>query len=140
MQKIKKFLIPKLTSVIIFMVLVLPIISLAAVEPLTGLVPCNNSVGGTPCDFNALMAMVNKVIIFILYGMAVPIAAIMFAYAGFLLVTAGGEAASARTKAKNIFTNAIIGLIIAVAAFLIVKLILSILGYQGDWIGFPLLA
>jgi hypothetical protein len=52
------------------------------------------------------------------------------------LVTAGGEAAGARTKAKNIFTNALIGLIIAVAAWLIVRTILSILGYQGAWIGF----
>ena len=60
----------------------------------------------------------------------------MFAYAGFLLVTAGGEAAGARTKAKSIFTNAVIGLLLAVAAFLIVRTILSILGYSGSWLGF----
>jgi hypothetical protein len=60
----------------------------------------------------------------------------MFAYAGFLLVTAGGEAAGARTKAKSIFTNAVFGLVLAVAAWLIVNTILSILGYTGDWIGF----
>jgi hypothetical protein len=63
--------------------------------------------------------------------MAIPIAAIMFFYAGFLLVTAGGEAAGARTKAKSIFTNAVIGLVLAIACWLIVKLILTILGWNG---------
>jgi hypothetical protein len=81
------------------------------------------------CDFAALMKLINNVINFILFAMAIPVAAIMFAYAGFLLVTAGGEAAGARTKAKNIFINVVIGLILALAAWLIVKLILSTLGY-----------
>jgi len=98
-----------------------------------GLVPCDNV--GTKCDFNALLAMINGVIHFILFFMVVPISAIMFAYAGFLLITAGGEAAGARTKAKNIFTDAVIGLIIAVACWLIVSTVLHILGYDGSWIG-----
>ncbi|OGI71126.1 hypothetical protein A3C60_00675 [Candidatus Nomurabacteria bacterium RIFCSPHIGHO2_02_FULL_37_45] len=107
----------------------------------TGLVPCNNTpdskgVIAQPCDFNAFLALIDKVIKFILFDMAIPIAAIMFVYAGFLLVTAGGEAAGARTKAKTIFTNAIIGLALAAAAWLIIRTILSILGYDGTWIGF----
>lgn len=88
------------------------------------------------CDFNAFMGLINNIIKFILFDLAVPIAAIMFAYAGFLLVTAGGEAAGARTKAKSIFTNAVIGLVLAAAAWLIIRTILLILGYEGDWIGF----
>ena len=66
--------------------------------------------------------------------MALPIAAIMIAYAGFLLITAaGGEQ---KTKAKNIFFNAVIGLVIAAAAWLIIRTLLLIVGYEGDWIGF----
>ena len=99
-----------------------------------GLVPCDNSTAN-PCNFTALLTMVNTIIHFILFGMVIPIAAIMFAYAGFLMVTAGGEAAHARTKAKEIFTNAVIGLIIAAACWLIVATILHILGYDGSWIG-----
>ncbi len=106
-----------------------------------GLVPCDNTpdpdTGIIPdtskCDFNQLMALVNKIINFILFGMAIPIAAIMFAYAGFLLITAGGG--EAKTKAKGIFTNAVLGLLLAAAAWLIVSTILSILGYEGAWIG-----
>ena len=124
-------------------IILLPSFSLAQgkppVSPNGGLVPCGiaDSTGKiTACGFNDFMTLINNIINFILYGMAIPVAAIMFAYAGFLLVTAGGEAAGARTKAKTIFTNAVIGLVLAVACWLIVKLILSILGWNGAWIGF----
>ncbi len=127
MKKITKLLI----FFSIFLMLIVPVLSLAQTAPL---VPCDNS-AAQPCNFNALMAMINNIIHFILFLMVIPIAAIMFAYAGFLLVTAGGEAAGARTKAKEIFWNALIGLIIAVACWLIISTILSILGYDGSWIG-----
>jgi hypothetical protein len=125
MHKIKKFLI----FISIFLMFIVPSLSLAA-----ELVPCDNTT--TPCDFNQLMNLVNTVIHFILFDMAIPIAAIMFAYAGFLLITAGGETAGARTKAKSIFWNAVWGLVIAAAAWLIIRTVLSILGYSGAWIGF----
>lgn len=150
MKKITKFIIP----LVIFFMLIMPIFSFASVvnpnEPCNastvnastnqpcqlttggGLVPCD----GVNCDFKAFMNLINKIIKFILFDMVVPIAAIMFVYAGFLLVTAGGETAGARTKAKTIFTNAIIGLVLAMAAWLIIRTILLILGYSGDWIGF----
>ena len=67
--------------------------------------------------------------------MVVPITAIMFFYAGFLMITGGGESASSRTKAKKIFTNAVIGLVVAVGAWVIVHTLLSILGYDASWIG-----
>ncbi|MFA6257545.1 MAG: hypothetical protein WC671_00860 [Candidatus Paceibacterota bacterium] len=126
MQKTKKIII----SILIFLILIVPALSLA-----DGLVPCDNSAEKL-CDFNAFMALINKVIHFILFNLVIPIAAIMFAYAGFLLITAGGEVAGARTKAKGIFFNAVFGLIIAVAAFLIIRTVLSILGYEGSWLGF----
>jgi hypothetical protein len=125
MKNIKKITI----SFLVFLILIIPALSLA-----DGLVPCDNTT--QPCDFNAFMALINTVIHFILFSMVIPIAAIMFAYAGFLMVTAGGEAAGARTKAKSIFFNVVLGLIIAVAAFLIIRTILFILGYEGSWIGF----
>ena len=133
MSKTKKLLIPALT----LLILLTPVLSLAYTlgEPL---VPdCDRSVA-EQCTWgwNELLTLVNNIITFILVYMAVPIAAIMFAYAGFLLVTAGGGGAGARTKAKGIFTNTLLGLVIAVAAWLIISTILSILGYNGAWIGF----
>lgn len=116
----------------------------------SGLVPCGvekypegyiengKDLGGqiiTPCEFNDFMKLINNVVSFVLFQLAVPIAAIMFAYAGGLLLFSGGEV-SKRTEAKKIFTNVAIGLIIAAAAWLIINTILSILGYDGSWIGF----
>ena len=132
MQKTKKFLISTTISFVVFSILILPAVSAAA-----GLVPCDNS-AGNPCNFNQLMNLVNIVIHFVLFYMVIPIVAIMFAYAGFEMITAGGESAHARTKAKKIFFTAVVGLIIAMAAWLIVRTVLSILGYNGAWIGFPL--
>jgi hypothetical protein len=109
------------------LILIVPGFSLAA-----GLVPCDTA---ATCNFTAFMTLVNKVITFILFDLALPIAAIMFAYAGILLITAGGETAHARTKAKKIFINAVIGLILAVACWLIISTILTIMGYNGAWIG-----
>jgi len=88
------------------------------------------------CEFKDFLILISDVVKFILFNLAVPIAAIMFFYAGFLMVTAGGESAGARTKAKNIFTNTIIGLALAAGAWIIIHTILSILGYNGSWIGF----
>ena len=69
--------------------------------------------------------------------MVVPIAAIMFAYAGILLIFSGGDT-SKRSKAKSIFINVAIGFIIAVAAWLIVEFVLNLLGYNQafNWFGF----
>ena len=127
MIKTKKFFI----FIMVFLTLTTPVFIFAADPPANlGLVPCD----GVNCDFNAFLKLINTVIKFILYDLAIPIAAIMMFYAGFLLVKAqGGEA---KTKAKDIFFNAVWGLILAAGAFLIVKTFLLILGYKGDWIGF----
>lgn len=138
MKKVTQFLI--LLSV--FLMLIMPSISLAQGESgYKGLIPCSNAPASTntvtppgDCDFVALMNLINKIIRFALFNLAIPISAIMFAYAGFLLITAqGGEA---KTQAKHIFTNTVLGLVLAAAAWLIVRTLLSILGYEGAWIGF----
>ena len=144
MKKITKTLISFSISLLVFLIIVVPALSLAAssYDPAKGLVPCTNTPDSNGkisnlCDFDALMSLVNNVISFALFYMAIPIAAIMFAYAGFLLVTAGGS--EAKTRAKNIFTNAVIGLVLAATAWLVIRTILSVAGYQGDWIGFTAL-
>lgn len=127
----KKFLIP----IFVFLMLIMPVLSLAVYKLGDPLVPpCDNLTLATQCDFNALMTLVNNVITFVLFYMVVPIAAIMFAYAGFLMIVPGSESASKKTKGKEIFWNAFIGLVLAAAAWLIVRTILLILGYEGGWI------
>ena len=91
-----------------------------------GLVSCDE------CGFSDILTLINKVTTFIFENLVIPIAAIAFAYAGFELLTSGGET-SKKEKAKKIFTDVAIGLIIAAAAFLIVQTILSVLGYDQSW-------
>jgi hypothetical protein len=55
------------------------------------------------------------------------IAAIMFMYAGFLLITAAGDAGQI-TRAKGVFKNVIIGFVIMLAAVVLVKQLLTYLG------------
>lgn len=140
MKNITKFTI----SFSIFLILITPAVSLGAWTLGESLVPCGRKTITTTdpqtkvttttvdpkdlCGFDDIIKLINSVIDFIIFYMAIPIAAIMFAYAGVLLVTSGGEP-GARTKAKGIFFNTVIGLVIAVAAYIIVKTILSIVGY-----------
>ncbi|HEV7702493.1 MAG TPA: pilin [Candidatus Paceibacterota bacterium] len=93
------------------------------------------SVVKNPCGFDDAITLVNNIISYILFYLAIPIVAIMFVYAGVLLVTSGGDT-GARTKAKSAFLNAAIGLILAFGSYIIIKLILHTLGYNGAWIGF----
>ena len=91
-----------------------------------------------PCGFKDLMIMINRVVYFVLFGLAMPICAIMFAYAGFLILTAGASTENVG-KAKKIFTNAALGLVIAAAAWLIINTIMSLFAINPTdwtWIGF----
>lgn len=135
----------KKTAKVLIFVLLLALFAMPLVSFAKGsLVPCGvtdeevlaeNPEYAKPCDFNKFMTLVNNVLKFVLFKLAMPIAAIMFAWAGFLMVTAGGSTERVG-KAKRIFTNVAIGFIIAVIAWLIVRTILAILGFDGDWIGF----
>jgi len=108
--------------------------------PSTSLVKCGTSTT-SPCGFNDIITLIKDVINFIFVYMALPLAAIMFAYAGFELVTSGGSTEK-KSKAKKIFLNVAIGLVLVAAAFLIVHTILGIAGYDTstsggwNWFGF----
>lgn len=110
----------------------------------SGLVPCGTERDSSnkitnPCGFSHILELINKVVTFVLVDLALPIAALMFAYAGFLLATSGGNSEK-KSQAKSVFTSVAIGLIIVAGAFTIVKTVLSILGYQTgsgwNWFGF----
>ena len=102
-------------------------------SPAGGLVPeCTSTKG---CQWKELLSLVNKVVKFILFALGIPIAAIMFMYAGFKLITSGGNP-SELTKAKGVFGSVFMGIVLAAAAWLIINIVLTTLGYDGSWIGF----
>ena len=83
----------------------------------------------SPCGFAELLSTVNAVIRFILEYAVAPIAVIVFTYGGFLYLTSGGNA-SQRSRANKMFLNLGRGLFFCLAAWVIVKIILTTLGYD----------
>lgn len=90
-----------------------------------GLVACG---GAEDCDFYALIATVNRVIDFLIKYVAFPLVAIVVAWAGIKLLISGGSS-EAKGSAKKMIGKVIVGLIIALLSWIIIKLILVTLGY-----------
>jgi len=96
----------------------------------SGLIPCGNvSSGGSiaagqECEFNDFIILAQNVINFLIFKIASPLAAIMFAYAGFLYLTNGGNESKVK-QAHDIFWYVFIGLVVALAAWLVVNFILE---------------
>ena len=93
-----------------------------------GLIPCGNVASGTGsttdmCTFTDLVVLAQTVIKFLIFSLAAPIGAIMFAYAGFTYVTNGGNESKIK-QAHDIFLYVFWGLVIALAAWLVVNFIL----------------
>lgn len=100
-----------------------------------GLVPCGNEVSGTsdtltlstPCQACHLFSLTQNLINFAVF-LTVPLAALMFAIAGFFYLTAGGG--ERIQKAHKIFQNTLVGLIIILAAWFIIDTIMKT--FTGD--------
>lgn len=100
-----------------------------------GIVPrCNNLADGldevtgqykVPCDFNFFMELINNVIKFLLFVIATPLIALILMYTGYLYLTAGGNSGQVE-KVRHILLNAVVGYVIALAAWLIVNTIISV--------------
>ncbi len=97
-----------------------------------GIVPACPSTG---CSFPEFMLLIKSVIDFLLFKISIPLSALCFTYAGFMYLTTA--VSDQKSKAKRIFINVLIGLIIAFAAWLIVKFVLVSLGYNANGGDFP---
>lgn len=96
----------------------------------SGLIPCGNTANTngagvtSPCTFEDLIILAKNVIEFLIFKIAAPLAALMFAYAGYLMLTNNGNEGKV-TQARSIFLYVFIGLIVAMAAWLTVSAILD---------------
>ena len=71
------------------------------------------------CQFRDLITLADNIIKYLIY-FSIPIVAIVFAYAGFLYLTSAGSVGKA-SQATSLFTDAAIGFVIVLSAWLIVK-------------------
>lgn len=82
------------------------------------------------CDFNQLLATIDRIIKFMLYVIVLPLAAIMFAWSGIKLIIVKSQGKQAAlSEAKSLFGQVLLGIVFAMGAWVIVKFILVILGY-----------
>ena len=87
---------------------------------------------GTPCGFNELTSMVNKIINFITVDLATPIFAIVLCIAGFMYIFDQGSETRVK-KAKSMMLSALYGFLLVLAAWLIVKTILMAVGFPDAY-------
>lgn len=90
----------------------------------------NLSNGGRICGFSDLIGLLDRIIQFI-FILAIPIAALVFAYAGFLYLTSGGNT-DKHKKAVKAMTTVVKGILVVMVAWLAVKTILVSLGASPD--------
>lgn len=131
---IKKIPVYVLGFIIIFL---FPILVWGAEVKFSGLVPvCNTELDGNggfsdPCDFNMVIAFINNAISYFVIYLATPLFALILIYVGWLYLSDMGSAENVK-KAKGILKNAFIGYIVVLASWLIVKTILSLVGFEGN--------
>lgn len=94
-----------------------------------GLVPCDGSTAD-PCSFAKFIDLIRNIVNFLMFKVAVPLSAILFAYAGFLMMFAGGDEGKIKS-ARAIFWWVFVGIIITLSAWLIVNTITTSLLKPG---------
>lgn len=90
------------------------------------LVPCTNN-----CDLNSAMQLINNLITFLIKVILFPVAIIMFMYAGYTYITSQGNP-SKRADVKKMLKHLILGLLLILCAWLIVKTLLVMIGYTDN--------
>lgn len=91
-----------------------------------GLVTCD----GPDCTIDDFFELLSEVIQFVIM-LGIVSSSLVFAYAGFLYITAQGDTEKVK-KATKIFTNVAVGLFLALIAFLVVEVIINALGLDFD--------
>ncbi len=133
-------------SIIFFFATLLLVISPSVVFGQSTIIPCGFDLNGDTvikntagfdeeCDFNDLITLAQNVINFLIFAIAGPLAALMFAYAGFLYVTNRGNEGQVK-QAHEIFLYVFWGLVIALGAWVFVNFILEFLLGAGSGFNF----
>lgn len=114
--KSKKMKVGLIATFLLVIILIVPVL-VSAADPVV--VPTNCGGKGQPeCGFNDLMVLAKNVMNFLI-TVSIPLAAIAFAYAGYLMLTAAGSE-SQISHAREIFTKVLIGFVFVLSAWLIV--------------------
>jgi hypothetical protein len=118
-----------LQAAILIVLLMMAFAPFAASAAIPTIVPCD----GVDCNICDIAKLAQNLINAGIY-IAIFLSAILFAYAGWQYMTAGGEPGKA-SEGKRIFWNVGVGLALILAAWLIIDLIMKVLVDQGATFG-----
>lgn len=99
---------------------------IAADKKGSGLVPCTDT-----CDLNDVLQLINNIIVFLIKDIFIPIIILLFIYAGYQYITAQGNPAKI-ANLKKLLWRIIVGMVLVLCAWLIVKTIISILSSEDS--------
>lgn len=124
----------KIFLVLFLILLFLPFIQVGAAD-LLPLVQCGG-LGESACQLCDFFEMLDRIIRFILFDIVPPVAALMIAVGGFMLIYAyaGGGGPETISKAKSAFKAVIIGLLIVYGAWLVIDLFFSIISVNKSFL------
>jgi hypothetical protein len=95
-----------------------------------GLIPCD----GPTCGINDVMILLNNLMNFFFHTVLLPLFVVMVLYLGYSYIAAQGKPGQ-HAKLGSMAMHMVGGLVLMLCAWLIVKIILTILGYS-DIFGF----
>jgi hypothetical protein len=75
-----------------------------------------------------VMQLLNNLITLMIKFLLFPVAVLLFVYAGYKYITAEGNA-SAKANVKKMIKNFLLGVLLMLCAWLIVKTVLVVVGY-----------
>lgn len=106
-------------TIVSFVVFMVPVLAWAQVG-----IPCGDiAQGQKECGFNDLIILSNNIIKFLMFKVAVPLAALGIMFVGAKMVLSSNKE-SAKTEAKESFTNIAIGFLIMLGAYVFIKTII----------------
>lgn len=95
-----------------------------------GIVNCDGVIGANPCDFNDFMTLLNAIASFIIFRLPLLLFVFVLAYGGFNMMFADRSKSDAWKKIKSNLVNLVLGYLLVLGAYLIVKTFVTLLA--GD--------
>lgn len=95
--------------------------------------PNNHPCGCTVCH---VFATLHRIVQFLTFQIALPLAVLLFVVAGFMLLISGANP-QLRESGKKMLTTAVIGLLIVLLSWVIINTIINVLGGGPKPLGFP---
>ncbi|MEO5646057.1 MAG: hypothetical protein ABIO57_03260 [Candidatus Paceibacterota bacterium] len=95
-----------------------------------GLIPCDGG-AGDECDLNSLLQLANNIMSFFFNTILLPLVIIMIMYLGYSYIAAMGKPGQ-HAKLGSMAKHLVLGLLLMLCAWVIVRTIISVLGYHDD--------